>query len=121
MYEHRRQPLLAPRYFLRRMGAHGAVALALILVFLLVGTAGYRTFGRLSWLDAFLNAAMLLGGMGQVANVDTTGGKIFAGIFALFAGLLLVVVTTIILAPVLHRILHRIHLEEPTVDQSSEG
>ena len=121
MYEHRSQPLLPPRRFLRRLGAHGAAALALIAVSLVVGTWGYHELGDQAWLDAFLNAAMLLGGMGQVGNVTTTSGRVFAAFFALYAGLLLIAVTTIMLAPVLHRILHRIHVEEAEVEESPEG
>ncbi len=121
MYEHRRLPLLPWRLFLRRLGAHGAAALVLIALSLAVGTWGYHEFGRLAWLDAFLNAAMLLGGMGQVGAVTTTDGRLFAAFFALYAGLLLIVVTTIMIAPVLHRILHRIHLEEVEVEESPEG
>jgi hypothetical protein len=121
MYEHRSQPLLPPRHFLRRLGVHGAAALALIAFSLAVGTWGYHALGKQAWLDAFLNAAMLLGGMGQVGNVTTTGGRVFAAFFALYAGLLLIAVTTIMLAPVLHRILHRIHMEEAEVEESPEG
>ncbi|HEU5217546.1 MAG TPA: hypothetical protein VFU23_02750 [Gemmatimonadales bacterium] len=121
MYENRKQPLLPWRRFWRRIGAHGAAALGLILLSLVVGTVGYHLIGKQDWLDAVLNAAMLLGGMGQVGNVTTDGGKIFAAIFALYAGLLLIAVMTIMLAPVLHRILHRIHLEESDVEESSEG
>lgn len=121
MYEHRRQPLLPPRRFLRRLGAHGAAGLALIALSLAVGTWGYHVLGQQAWLDAFLNAAMLLGGMGQVGSVTTTGGRVFAAFFALYAGLLLIAVTTLMLAPVLHRILHRMHLEEADVEESPEG
>jgi hypothetical protein len=121
MYETRKQPLLHRRHFLRRLGAHGAFALGLIAVSLAIGMVGYHYSAHESWLDAFVNAAMLLGGMGQVGEVATTGGKWFAGFFALYAGLLLIAVTTIILAPVLHRILHRIHMEEAEVDESDEG
>jgi hypothetical protein len=121
MYEHRTQPLVPYRLFLRRMGAHSAVAIGLIVGSLAVGMWGYHEFARESWLDAFLNASMLLGGMGQVGEVTTNSGKLFAGLFALYAGLLLIAVTTIILAPVLHRILHKIHLEEAEVDESDEG
>ena len=121
MYEHRSRPLLSWRRFLRRLGAHVAAALVLIAVSLAVGTWGYHVLGEESWLDAFVNAAMLLGGMGQVGTVTTTGGRVFAAFFALYAGLLLIAVTTIMLAPVLHRILHRVHLEEAEVEESPEG
>ena len=121
MYEHRKRPLLPLRLFLFRLGAHGAAALGLIAISLAVGTLGYHLFGQEAWLDAFLDASMLLGGMGQVGVIRSTGGRLFAAFFALYSGLLLIAVTTIILAPVLHRILHRIHLEESDVEESPEG
>jgi hypothetical protein len=73
--------------------------------------AGYRHYERLPWLDAFLNAAMLLGGMGPVEDPQTAGGKLFAGLYALYAGLVFLVATAIILAPVVHRLLHKFHWE----------
>jgi hypothetical protein len=77
---------------------------------------GYHAFERLGWLDAFLNAAMLLGGMGPVATPVTEGGKLFAGCYALYCGLVVIVVAGIVLAPVAHRILHRFHFEEDERD-----
>jgi hypothetical protein len=76
-----------------------------------MGMAGYRYYERLPWLDAFLNAAMLLGGMGPVEEPQTAGGKLFAGLYALYAGLVFLVATAIILAPVVHRLLHKFHWE----------
>jgi hypothetical protein len=73
--------------------------------------AGYRYYERLPWLDAFLNAAMLLGGMGPVEDPQTAGGKLFAGLYALYAGPVFLVATAIILAPVVHRVLHKFHWE----------
>jgi hypothetical protein len=121
MYEHRREPLLSPVRFLQRLGVHAGAAVALIALSLILGTWGYHVLGKEDWLDAFLNASMLLSGMGQVGVVTTTGGRVFAAIFALYSGLLLIAVTTIILAPVLHRILHRIHVEKAGVEESPEG
>ena len=95
--------------------------MGLIALSLAVGTLGYHLLGEETWLDAFVNASMLLGGMGQVGSVTSTGGRLFAAFFALYAGLLLIAMTTIMLAPVLHRILHRIHLEESEVEESPEG
>jgi hypothetical protein len=79
---------------------------------LAIGMIGYHALERLSWLDAFLNASMLLGGMGPVATPTTDGGKLFAGLYALYCGLMVIIVAGIILAPLAHRILHRFHLEE---------
>jgi hypothetical protein len=112
MYEHRSEPLLSRLRFLRRLGLHALSASSVVLISLVIGTLGYHELGRQGWDDAFLNAAMLLGGMGQVGEVTTEAGKIFAALFALYAGLVLVAATTLILAPVLHRILHRVHLEK---------
>jgi len=76
---------------------------------LLLGMAGYAWFEGLAWRDAFLNAAMLLGGMGPVESPHTNGGKLFAGAFALYAGIVFLVVAGLILAPFVHRLLHRFH------------
>jgi hypothetical protein len=118
MYERRSDPLLPPPLFLRRLGLHVLVATGAVLVSLVIGTLGYHGWGRQSWLDAFLNAAMLLGGMGQVGEPATSSGKLFAAIFALYAGLVLILVTTLIITPVLHRVLHSVHLEP---DEPGEG
>jgi len=85
---------------------------ALIAFSLAVGMVGYHLFAGSEWVDAFLNAAMLLGGMGPVGTLDTTGAKIFAGIFALYAGLVFLVVTALVLSPVFHHALHRFHWEK---------
>src|SRR5258706_7325913 len=86
MYEDRHTPPLPPRRFVRRMADHVAVAAVLVCVSLLVGMWGYEHYEHLPWRDAFLNTAMLLGGMGPVDPLRTNGGKVFAGIFALYAG-----------------------------------
>ena len=112
MYEHQSAPLLSHRRFVRRLLSHLLWACVLVAVSLVLGTIGYHWLGRMSWIDGFLNAAMLLGGMGPIGDVPTNSGKLFAGLFALYAGLVLIGVTTVVLAPVLHRILHIVHLEE---------
>jgi hypothetical protein len=109
MYEHRRQPLLSRSAFLWRVGKHLAIAVLVIVGSLIGGMAGYVYFEGLSWLDAFLNASMLLGGMGPIWSPVTPGGKAFAGLYALYAGMVFLVVASIILAPVVHRALHRFH------------
>jgi len=121
MYEHKTHPMLPWRRFVRRLGVHVGAAMILIGISLVVGTWGYHALGEESWLDAFVNASMLLGGMGQIGNITTTSGRVFSAFFAMYAGLLLIAVTTIMIAPVLHRILHRIHLEEAEVEASPEG
>lgn len=83
----------------------------LVVASLLLGMAGYHSIAGLPWIDAFENSAMLLGGMGPVGDVRNAGGKIFAGLFALYAGLVFLVVTALVLAPVFHYALHRFHWE----------
>jgi hypothetical protein len=88
---------------------HFVGATSLLLGSLLIGMAGYAHYERLSWLDAFLNSAMLLGGMGPVELPQTAGGKLFAGVYAMYSGLVFLVAAGIVLAPVVHRILHKFH------------
>ncbi|MFO1375926.1 MAG: hypothetical protein U1F14_02845 [Steroidobacteraceae bacterium] len=109
MYEHREHPPIPRAAFLRRMLAHAAVATALVIGSLLLGMLGYVGFEHRGWIDAFLDSAMLLGGMGPVWAPRTPGGKIFAGLFALYSGLVFLVCAGVIAAPLLHRLLHRFH------------
>jgi hypothetical protein len=110
MYEHRQQPLIPRRQFLRRLTRHGFGVLALLCGTLGVGMAGYHWLEGLSWLDAYVNAAMILGGMGPVAELHHTAGKLFAGTYALFAGIVFLAGVGVVLAPILHRAMHRFHL-----------
>lgn len=109
MYEPRHHPPLSRRRFIRRLIFHFAVASALVVVSLLAGMAGYAYYEGLRWRDAFLNAAMILGGMGPVEMPQTSGGKVFAGIYALYSGLIFLVTGALLLSPVVHRILHKFH------------
>ena len=111
MYEDRDTPPLPRRRFLRRMVDHVALAAAIVGVSLLVGMWGYEHYEHLPWRDAFLNTAMLLGGMGPVDPLRSNGGKLFAGIFALYAGVVFLVVAGLFLVPVIHRIAHLFHFE----------
>jgi len=111
MYEPRHQPLLSHRRFVDRVKAHVLGALALLLLTLAIGMAGYHGLEDQPWVDAYLNASMILGGMGPVAELHTAAGKIFAGTYALFAGLVFVLAIGVVLAPVLHRAMHRFHLD----------
>jgi len=113
MYEDRHTPPLPRRRFVRRMADHVALAAVLVGVSLLVGMWGYEHFEHLAWRDAFLNTAMLLGGMGPVDPLHSNGGKVFAGIFALYAGVVFLVVAGLFLVPVIHRIAHLFHFEGP--------
>lgn len=110
-FEHRAQPVLSPHRFLIRLAHSGIIAFALIVVSLLIGMVGYHVLEGVSWIDAFLNASMLLGGMGPVTVPVTFGGKLFAGLYALYCGLAVILVAGVILAPVAHRILHTFHME----------
>lgn len=112
MYEHRSQAVIPRRQFFIRLARSGSIALGLIVFSLLVGMSGYHALEHLSWLDAFLNAAMLLGGMGPVNSPVTPGGKMFAGLYALYCGLVVILVAGLLLAPAAHRLLHRFHLEQ---------
>ena len=114
MYERRGLRPISRRAFAWRVAAHFAASQVLVLVTLGVGIAGYMVFEHLSLLDAFLNAAMLLGGMGPVTLPATAAGKAFAGFYALACGLIIIAVAGVMLAPIVHRIIHRFHwLEEP--------
>jgi hypothetical protein len=96
------------------MGSHLGAAAGLVAVSLVVGMWGYEHYEHLPWRDAFVNTAMLLGGMGPVDALKTNGGKMFAGFFALYAGGVFLVVAGLFLAPVIHRIMHRFHWESET-------
>jgi len=106
LYEHRSTRPLTHVQFARRMAQHGVVAGALIVFSLAIGMWGYGRYENLAWRDSFLNAAMLLGGMGPVNAPQTDAGKVFAGLYALYAGLMFIVTAGIMIAPVVHRILH---------------
>ena len=114
MYESRKQPLLSRAQFLQRFWGHVAAAAALLAFSLLIGMAGYGYFENLPWRDAFLNAAMLLGGMGPIDAPKSDGGKLFAGLYALYSGLVFLVAVSVVLAPVLHRVLHKFHWDQNT-------
>lgn len=111
-FEHHAQALISPQRFAIRLAHSGAIAAAFIAISLFVGMLGYRVLEGLSWIDAFLNASMLLGGMGPVNTPVSGGGKLFAGLYALYCGLAVILVAGIILAPVAHRILHRFHVDD---------
>jgi len=121
MYEHHRDRLLPRPAFLRRLGRHALVACALVAGSLLAGILGYHFLENLGWIDALLNAAMILGGMGPVNEIHTVAGKIFASIYALYSGLIVLVVAGVLFAPIFHRFLHRFHLELDGGDSSRRG
>ena len=112
MYEPKPHRPIPRRRFVRRLLLHVAAAFALFLISILPGMAGYAYFEHLPWRDAFLNSAMLMGGMGPVDAPHSDGGKLFAGLYALYAGLVFLVAAGLILAPVVHRVMHRFHWEQ---------
>ena len=112
MYETKKQQPLSRQHFRRRLLAHFAVAQLVVLVSLGIGMWGYCAFEHLSPLDGFLNSAMLLGGMGPVDKPMTPGGKLFAGLFALYAGLVFIVTAALLFTPLLHRLIHRFHWDQ---------
>ncbi len=108
-FEHKSEAVAGPAALAGRLIYNVTIAAAIVALALAVGMEGYRLTEGMSWLDAFLNASMLLGGMGPVDTLHTEQGKFFAGCYALFCGLVIVIVTGIVLAPLLHRVLHVLH------------
>jgi len=112
MYEPRHRKPIPRRHFVRRLLKHALVSAALIVFSLAAGMVGYHRYEGLPWLDAFLNSAMLLGGMGPVEFPHTDNGKLFAGLYAMYSGLVFLIAAGVIVAPVLHRMLHLFHWQE---------
>ena len=110
-YEHFRQPVIPKAAFLLRIVWHVLIALGIVFVSLGIGIVGYHVFEGLSWIDATVNAAMILGGMGPVNELHTSSGKLFAAFYALFSGIIFLIAIAVLLAPVVHRFLHRFHIE----------
>jgi hypothetical protein len=112
MYESKHQPLIPHASFARRLAVHLGLASCLLLVSLVAGMFGYIQFEHMPWIDAFLNTAMLLGGMGPVNPPQTEGGKLFAGVYALYAGLVFIVTAALVFTPIVHRLIHHFHWSE---------
>ena len=111
MFEHRNQPLVSRGVFVQRLARHAGLALSVLAGSLCLGILGYHFFEGLSWIDALLNASMILGGMGPVDALHTAAGKLFASFYALYSGIVFLVVAGLIVAPALHRFLHHFHIE----------
>jgi hypothetical protein len=112
LYEVKSEPPLLRKFFARRMCKHALIAIGVVTFSLALGMAGYCGFEKLSLLDGFLNTAMLLGGMGPVNPPVTDAGKLFAGLFALYAGLVFIVTAALLFTPLLHRLMHHFHWDD---------
>lgn len=108
-YEHKKKPLISRRKFVGRVALSIAFALILVGLSLWAGAAGYHYLENMPWIDALLSASMIAGGMGPVDALHTDAGKLFASFYAIYSGLFLIIVTGIVLAPVLHRVMHKFH------------
>ncbi len=117
MYERMKDRLLTPRQFAMRVLQHGGYVLLAVAGALGIGMSGYHFINHLPWIDAFLESSMILGGMGPISEPHTNIGKIFAGCYALFAGLFFIAATGVLLAPFLHRMIHRFHIERDSASQ----
>ena len=116
MYERYYEPLISREEYLRRIARSGGLASAAVLAALFLGVSGYHWIEGFPWVDSILNAAMILGGMGPVAELHTTAGKLFAAAYALFSGLMFIVVAGLLFAPVIHRFLHKFHMDADRKD-----
>ena len=112
MFEKKDEPLLPQKAFIFRMSRSFGAALVIVAVSLLIGSVGYHHFGDLPWIDALLNAAMILTGMGPVDSMSSTAGKLFATFYALYSGIAFLTMMAVVLAPLIHRLLHKFHLDE---------
>jgi hypothetical protein len=111
MFEHQRSPMLPPHRFARRLAAFFGLSMLIVAGALAIGAVGYHAIAGLAWIDALLNAAMILTGMGPVDRMTTAGAKLFATTYALFAGVVFVSTVAVLFAPIAHRFFHRLHLE----------
>ena len=112
MYENKRQPLASRSKFMRRLLKNFALTLLILFICLMTGVVGYHYTANIGWLDSLHNASMILSGMGPVVTIDTVGGKWFSSIYALFSGVAFVTNIGVLLAPIVHRLFHSLHLEQ---------
>ncbi len=116
MLEHRKRPLLDRGQFIRRQIRYTLFSLVILSFSIGIGTAGYHIFGNLHWIDSFLNASMILTGMGPVDHLETDAGKIFAALYALFSGIAFLTFAAVLFTPIYHRFLHKFHLDIEDVE-----
>ena len=112
MYEKRKEPLATRSVFIKRLRTNLLYSLSIISGSLLIGTIGYHYMAECQWIDAFHNASMILSGMGPVINIENNSGKLFSAFYALFSGLVFVTNLGLLLTPLIHRIMHHLHMEE---------
>jgi len=112
MFERKYQKIAPVSVFIRRLVVSAGIAILLILFVLFIGIAGYHWIAGLNWVDSLLNASMILGGMGPVNLLTTIGAKVFASLYALFSGLVFIAVMGIVFSPIIHRILHKFHMDD---------
>ncbi len=120
-YEKRHHKLAPIGLFYRRTASNAAFAFMLIAASLAAGMAGYRYFENYQIIDAFLSASMILSGMGPIGDIKSDGGKIFAGLYAIYSGVVIIAATGIILAPLMHRLLHKFHMQDGESEQRGKG
>jgi TRAP-type C4-dicarboxylate transport system permease small subunit len=111
-FERRSEKLAPVPVFIKRMAASLGMAVLLIALVLMVGIAGYHSLAGFEWVDSLLEASMILGGMGPIKDLPTSGAKVFASFYAIFCGLFFIGIMGIVLAPVVHRMLHKFHVDE---------
>ncbi len=123
MFEHHGKPLLSRREFIARQARYVSFSLLILAFSVGAGTAGYHYWGNLSWIDAFLNACMILTGMGPVDHLETNKAKIFSALYALFSGISFLTFVAVLFAPFYHRFLHKFHLsiEEGDGEEGEKG
>jgi hypothetical protein len=112
MYEHKRQPLASKKTFYMRIAWSIFLACIILFICLAIGILGYHYTADIPWLDSLHNASMILSGMGPVVNITTNAGKWFSSMYALFSGVVFITNIGLILAPAVHRIMHRLHIEQ---------
>jgi len=112
MFEHISQPLASPKVFMSRFLKMALIAFSITIVCLFIGIIGYHYIAHISWIDSIHNASMILSGMGPVATIDNVSGKLFSSAYALFSGVAFITNISIFLSPVIHRFLHKIHIEK---------
>ena len=119
-YEHRSQPLLPWPQFVKRFLTHFGLGMLFIIFSLFMGMAGYHFFDGFDWLESFLNASMILAGMGPVDKLSTVGGKLFGGCYAIYSGIAFLSIVAVIFTPIIHRLAHKLHLQGSNTNEKPD-